>query len=144
MDRKNTPSETSNGSLGLPTPKKGEKCPACGSRRSRVAAGDDRIRVCSECDALWIQPPGHGHAPKGIRKGRRCLLCGSCTIAVRDVIWIGGTVRVHACRNEECGNVYVVPLSVETLGANRIPDMGGYSPIEVPGGLTDLLDQVRR
>lgn len=144
MARKKESLEAQGGPLGLPTARKGLKCPACGSCKSRVAAGDDRIRVCSECGALWIQPPGHGHAPKGIRKGRRCSLCGSCTIAVREVAWMGGTVRVHACRNDECGNVYVVPLSVDTLAAIRVPEVGGYSPIEVPGGLTDLLDEVRQ
>lgn len=144
MERKHTPSEARGGSLDLPAARRGSKCPGCGSCKSRVAAGDDRIRVCSECGALWIQPPGHGHAPKGIRKGRKCSLCGSCTVAVRDVQWLGGTVRVHACRNEDCGNVYLTPMSVGALAASRIPEMGGYSPIEVPGGLTDLLDETRQ
>lgn len=65
-------------------------------------------------------------------------------MAVREVPWLGGTVRVHACRNEECGNVYLTPISIGALAASRVSEIGGFSPVEVNGGLSDLLDQVRQ
>ncbi len=142
---KDTPSDPTAGSMETRSPaKKGKKCPSCGSCKSRPCDGDERVLLCSECEALWLLPPEHGNAPKGIRKGRLCIVCGHCTVAMRELEWLGTTVRVLACRNEECGSACIAPTSVASLSRTGPAEGGDFSPLKVSGGLSDLLDQVRQ
>jgi len=142
---KETPADATAGSADARRlPRKGKKCPACGSCKSHPCDGDERLLLCSECEGLWLLPPEHGSAPKGIRQGRRCILCGHCTVAMRELEWLGTTVRVLACRNTKCGSVCIAPTAVAALSRTARREATGFSPLQVAGGLSDLLDKVRR
>lgn len=120
--------------------RKGMKCPACGRCTSRPAGQDPRIRRCGACDALWLLPAAHPAFPAGIRKGKRCVACGRCTVAVAVVEWSGIPLILSTCRNPQCGSV---SLARGESATRRPRARAEFVPVEVAGGLSDLLAQVR-
>lgn len=120
---------------------KGMTCLICSAEACQPLDGDVRVRICSNCQALRLMAPG-SELPTGIRKGRHCPECKRQTVKRAEARVLQGTIEICQCRSRDCG---AASVRVRYSGVPSTGEAAGeFAPIDIQGGITDLLDEVRR